>query len=112
MIYPWNAYKFSISEITETLKSAPAKSFGTVRKKIINRKWWYSLSLSLSLSLFLSLSLSLSLSFFIHEIFRVQKNSETQKGSPSKKFGTVRQNISDRKSWYTHIMLEIFDARN
>ena len=36
----------------------------------------------------------------IHKIFRCQKFSETQKGSPTNFFGTVRQQIFDRKSWY------------
>ena len=98
-------------EIKEALKCAPRKVSVRWEKRLSTGNG-DTLSLSLSRSLSFSLSLSLSLFFFIHEIFRVQKNSETQKGSPSKKFGTVRQNISDRKSWYTHIMLEIFDARN
>ena len=37
----------------------------------------------------------------IHKIFRFQKFSETQKGSPTKFFGTVRRQILDGKSWYS-----------
>ena len=37
---------------------------------------------------------------FIHKIFQYQEFSETQKGSPMKFCGTVRQKILDRKSCY------------
>ena len=42
-----------------------------------------------------------SLPRFIHNIFRYQKSSETQKVSSTKCFPTVRQNKFDRKSWYS-----------
>ena len=49
----------------------------------------------------------LSIKFSIPEIFR---NKETKRGSPTKCFGTVRQNNFDGKSWYTppSFILNIF----
>ena len=37
----------------------------------------------------------------IHKNFRYQEFSETQKGSPAKFFGTVRQQIFDEKLWHS-----------
>ena len=52
-----------------------------MRQKIFDGKWWYSP--------------------LRHQIFRYPKLSETQKGSSTKWFGTVRQNNFDGKSWYS-----------
>ena len=54
---------------------------------------------------------------FIHKIFRYQEVSETQKGSPTKFFGTVRQQISDGKLWHSLpsspiLSMKFFDTRN
>ena len=44
----------------------------------------------------------------IHKFFRYQKFCETQKGSPTKIFGTVRQQIFNRKSWYSPHRHKVF----
>ena len=44
----------------------------------------------------------------IHKFFRYQKFCETQKGSPTKIFGTVRQQIFHRKSWYSPHRHKVF----
>ena len=47
---------------------------------------------------------------FIHKLFRSWKSSETQqnKGSPTKFFGTARQKILYRKSWFSPLRHKIF----
>ena len=65
-----------------------------MRQKISERKSWYSLPPPPP--------------FLIHKIFRYQKFCKTQKGSPTKFFGTVRQQIFYRKSWYSHLRHKIF----
>ena len=47
-------------------------------------------------------------SFLIPNIFRYQKFSETQKGSSTKTFGTVRLKTFDGKSWCPPIMHKVF----
>ena len=44
----------------------------------------------------------------IHKFFRYQKFCETKKGSPTKFFGTVRQQIFYRKSWYSPLSHKVF----
>ena len=66
------AKKFSIPEITETLKGSPTKFFGTVRQKIFILKLRYSLAP------------------LIHN-FLTPENNETMNESPTNFFGTVRQ---------------------
>ena len=50
----------------------------------------------------------------IHKFFRYQKFCETQKGSPTNFFGTVRQNNFDKKSWNPPplLSLKFFGTRN
>ena len=48
----------------------------------------------------------------IHKIFRYQKFCETQKGSSTKWFGTVRQKIFDGNLWYPLLCIEFFDTPN
>ena len=45
--------------------------------------------------------------FIIHKIFRQQKFYETQKCSPTKFFGTVRQQILEWRSWYSPLRHKI-----
>ena len=47
----------------------------------------------------------------VPNIFRYQNFSGTQKGSPKKFFGTVRQQIFYRKSWYAPSYPFFFDTR-
>ena len=47
-------------------------------------------------------------SLLIHKFFRSQKFCETQKGYPTKFFGTARQQIFYRKSWYSPHRHKIF----
>ena len=51
---------------------------------------------------------SLPLPQIIHEVFRYQNFSETEKCSPTKFFGTVRQQIFYRKSWHNPLRRNIF----
>ena len=45
------------------------------------------------------------------KVFRLCVFSETQKGSPTKFFGTVRQKLLEQNSWYNRILsIEIFDT--
>ena len=50
----------------------------------------------------------------IHKFLRYRKFSETQNVSPTKFFGTVRQQIFDGKLWYPHLSFipNIFRCRN
>ena len=52
----------------------------------------------------------------IHKIFRYQKFSETQKGSPTKIFRTVAQQIFDGKLWHSlpphFLSIKFFSTRN
>ena len=58
----------------------PYELFGTARQKIFYRNSWFSP--------------------LRHKIFRYPKLSETEMGSCSKFFGTMRQKFSNGKSWY------------
>ena len=49
---------------------------------------------------FINTSENRDIPFHMHKNFRLQKFSQTQKGSSTKWFGTVRQNIFHKKSWY------------
>ena len=44
---------------------------------------------------------------FIYKIFWYQKFSETEKGSPTKFFGTIRQKKFDEKWWYPLLILSL-----
>ena len=49
---------------------------------------------------------------FIHKFFRYQKFCETQKVSPTKFFGTVKQQIFYRKTYIPLLGMSFFDNRN
>ena len=49
---------------------------------------------------------------FIQKIFRYQEFSETQEGSPTKFFGTLRQKISTENSDIPFLCIKFFDTPN
>ena len=67
-------------------KGFHAKSFGTLRQKKSTKSWYSSYT----------------------KHFWWRNVSETLKGSPTNNFGTARQKILNRKSWFTLIMLKSF----
>ena len=74
---------FRYQKFSETqIRRVPLRNFSALwDKKTFDKESWYSPSP------------------LIHKIFRHQKLCETKKGSPTKFFGTVREQIFYRKSW-------------
>ena len=123
---------FRYQKFCETKKGSTTKFFGTVRQQIFCRKSWFSL---LGIKFFETLKFWNTDGFLdetfrhcetkyfdwklwysppplIYKFFRYQKLCETKKGSPTKFFGPVRQQIFDRKSWYSLLGIKFFDTRN
>ena len=118
---------FPYRKFSEAQKGSPTKLFGTVRLKIFDGKSWYPL---ICIKFFETPNFRKhkgppfeifrycetkkspenrdAAPLSMHEHFRYHNVFETQKGSPRKFFGTVRQKFFDRKSWYTPVVHKIF----
>ena len=127
-------YFFSYQKFSETAqKGSPMKFFGTVRQKIFDGKSWYPPSFIHNFFFATGLFLKHGSEGFhyeifrhcekkiltenrdnpppprlIHNFFRYHKFCETKKGSPTKFFGIVRQQISKTKSWYSPLRHKVF----
>ena len=122
-------FRYRTFSETQIRRVHSTKFFGTVRQKKFNKKSWHN---SLKHKIFrypklvthwrvplrnfsalwdkklLTKNRDTPPSPLIHKLFRYQKLCETKKGSSTKFFGTVREQIFYRKSWYSPHRHKVF----